>query len=110
MWFNATPFLEDAEFLAVYLYYFDVEEDGEVGHDAHGIELAGDDEAHKEALGLLVAIARDAILKGEQHELLTWVRDRRGEVIYEATLSLRGRRPGQDGEAPPASGPDRLLS
>lgn len=72
-------------------YFFDVTDGGILTRDEIGADLASDDEARDEALGLLPNLAREVMPGGDQHEIRTTVRNEDGAVVYEATLSLIGR-------------------
>lgn len=72
-------------------YFFDVTNGGAATPDDVGVDLADDDEARDEAVSLLPDIARDELPDGDEHEFVVSVRDERGEVVYEASLSLHGR-------------------
>lgn len=72
-------------------YPIDVTDAGRPCPDDAGIDVAGDGEARDEALGLLPALARDALLDGDEHEVVVTVRDGAGMGAYEARLRLSGR-------------------
>ena len=78
------------------LYFFDLTDAGATVVDDTGTDLTDDAEARNEAIGLLPDIARDVMPDGDRHEITVAVRSERGQVVYEASLTLHGRWwPGQ---------------
>lgn len=72
-------------------YYLDVTDAGVLTRDVVGVDLADDDEARDEAIGLLPAIARETFPDGDRHEIVVTARNEAGQVVYEAHLTLHGR-------------------
>ena len=58
-----------------------------------GVELPGPQEARDEAVRLLPSIAHDMGAAYHGQDLVSVVRNERGQVIFKATLSLRAERP-----------------
>ena len=72
-------------------YFFDIIDGGNVTSDQFGVDLENDDEAREQAIALLPSIARDALPDGDEHEFVATVRNEQDQVVYEASLALRGR-------------------
>ena len=71
------------------LYFFD-SGDGECFlRSEAGIEMSGLQEARDEAVRLLPSIAHDMGASYNGQDIVSMVRDERGQVIFKATLSLR---------------------
>ena len=82
--------------------YFIDTDDGDSPHrDEDGHDLPDDDAARQAALDALPDMARDKLPDGDRRTFRATARDERGNVIYDATLTLDGgwRR----GSAPNAS-------
>lgn len=73
------------------IFYFDVEENGNLARDRHGIDCADFDHAKKEAIRAIVDMTRDALPDGDHHELRVTVRDRSGAVVVGVTLNFDAR-------------------
>ena len=71
--------------------YFIDADDGEYPHrDEDGHELPSDEAARAAALDALPDMARDKLPDGDHRTFAATVRDERGDVVYRATLTLRG--------------------
>ncbi|WP_181167788.1 hypothetical protein [Mesorhizobium sp. B2-4-19] len=73
------------------IYYFDVEENGELTPDRAGVECTDFNHAKKEAVRAIVDMTRDALPDGDHHELQLTVRDKSGAVVLEVTLNFDAR-------------------
>lgn len=73
------------------LFYFDISDGERLVRDEEGTELADDQAARNEAIGVLPDIARDELPDGDRREFSSEVRDASGKVIFRATLSLVAR-------------------
>ena len=71
------------------LYFFDSGDPGCLLRGDAGVELPGPQEARDEAVRLLPSIAHDMGLGYSGQDIISMVRDERGQVIFKATLSLR---------------------
>ncbi len=72
-------------------HYFIDAQFGDFDHrDEEGHVLPDDEAARKAALQALPDMARDAMPAGDNDTFTVTVRDERG-LVYEATLTLRGR-------------------
>ena len=69
-------------------YFFDLDDGERQTRDQDGLELRGPWEARDMALAVLPDIARDVIPRGDRRNIVSSVRDERGEVMYTARLSL----------------------
>ena len=74
------------------LYYFHVTNAGSVTRDGDGTELAGFEEARREAVTALCAIAKDELPDGDSHEFMIDVRDSDGRSVLTVSLSVRVER------------------
>ncbi len=71
-------------------YFFDTDDDDQLVHDEDGIMLADDETARRYALDALPGMASEQMPNGDRREFFAAVRDEAGDVIYRATLSLKG--------------------
>lgn len=72
-------------------YFFDIHDDQGRHHDEEGTDLAGPEEARKEARRILPDIARhDVAGDGDRRSFVVMVRDEAGRPVYSATLSYAG--------------------
>ena len=71
-------------------YYFDTDDDDMLVIDDDGAELPDDDAAWRCAQNTLPDMARDKMPDGDGRTFTVAVRDEMGDVIYRATLSLKG--------------------
>ena len=72
-------------------FFLDLYDGAEFSRDPYGLDLAGREEARKEAISVLPDMARLALPDGDRRDFTVDVRTAVGEVIYTATLSLIGR-------------------
>ncbi len=70
------------------LFYFDIQEDGEVTIDRWGIPLPDLDAARAEAAERLGDMARDIVREGSSVQTSIRVRDESGEVVHIASLKM----------------------
>jgi hypothetical protein len=70
-------------------YFFDVEENGELSAGDDALEVADDQTARDEAIKGLASIAGDGLPNGPHHRFVVYVRDERGNHIFEASLEFR---------------------
>jgi hypothetical protein len=69
-------------------YYFDTDDGDHLVTDDEGQELDGLASVRTEALEALAGIAKDAIPKHDRDTLVVSVRDKAGEIVFKAILSL----------------------
>ena len=72
-------------------YWFDIVDAGNLTRDQYGVDLADDDEARDQAIGLLQEMMRSELPAGDRHEFVVKARNERSEIVYEASLALDGR-------------------
>ena len=72
-------------------YWFAIVDAGDPTRDPHGVDLADDDEARDQAIGLLQEMMRFELPNGDRHEVVIKVRNERDQIVYEASLALDGR-------------------
>ena len=70
------------------LYYFDVDDNGEVYPDDQGTECATFDQVKEEAISALVEMIRESLPDGDHHRLTIKVRNDGGGVILQASLNF----------------------
>ncbi|MGX5839766.1 DUF6894 family protein [Mesorhizobium sp. ArgA1] len=68
------------------LYYFDVDDNGEVDPDVQGVECNDLAEARYQAIRALGDITREALPDGDHHKLVMVVRDSGGNLILRASI------------------------
>lgn len=71
------------------LYFFDSGDGGCFLRGEAGVELPGLQEARDEAVRLLPSIAHDMGASYDGQDIVSMVRDEKGQVIFKAILSLR---------------------
>ena len=71
-------------------YFIDTDDDDFLLIDRDGVELDSDATARLYAQDALPDMARDKMPDGERRTFVVAVRNEAGEVIYRATLTLRG--------------------
>jgi hypothetical protein len=69
-------------------FYFDIDDGERRSRDNEGTELAGPEDARREAIGVLPDIAREELPDGNRRTFACRVRDESDTVIFLATLSL----------------------
>ena len=79
-------------------YYFDTDDDDQAHVDDEGTILPSDEHARKHAQDALPDMARDKMPDGNERRFVATVRDEAGRVIYQVTLTLKGK-----GLEPPGS-------
>ena len=72
-------------------YWFDIIDAGDPTRDSYGVDLADDDEARDQAIGLLQEMMRFELPDGDRHEIVVKARNERDQIVYEASLALDGR-------------------
>ena len=70
------------------LYYFDVDDNGEVYPDDQGTECATFDQVKEEAIRALVEMIRESLPDGDHHRLTIKVRNDGGGVILQVSLNF----------------------
>ena len=73
-------------------FFIDTDDDDFLHIDRDGIDLDSDDAARVYAQAALPDMARDKMPDGERRTFVVTVRNEVGEVIYRATLTLKGER------------------
>ena len=69
-------------------YYFDTHDGGDLVTDDEGQILDGPASVRAEALEALAGIAKDALPRDKGDAMMVSVRDKAGEIVFRATLSL----------------------
>ena len=79
-------------------YFFDLTENGLIHPDFEGADLAGLQEARREAVEMLADLARDELLDGVAKHFCITVRDAGGppQIAIHVTLCATGRVNGGD--------------
>ena len=77
-------------------FFFDVAHGNHFTQDTEGTERPSLRDAHEEAIGFLMEMARGQFHKGERNSVATQVRDERGNVVFTAKLVLQTDWTGQD--------------
>ena len=72
------------------MYFFDIDDSGEISRDVFGIELRDLYEARDQALSLLPDIARDHAVDAEHRTITAVVRCHEGRERYRTTLIVQG--------------------
>ena len=70
-------------------YFFDTHDGGPLLVDEEGLELAGLEEARREALSGLADLARDVVPEAKQNSMGVSVRDEAGRIVFRASLALQ---------------------
>ena len=70
-------------------FFFDLDDGVRSDIDDTGLELADVQQAQREAVGVLPAIAMDLPPGRDQRDLVAVVRDAGGHPVFRATLSLK---------------------
>ncbi len=71
-------------------YFFDIDDDDRLVRDDEGLMLTSDEAARKQALAALPGITGEHLPDGDRRTFVVAIRNEAGEVIYRATLSLKG--------------------
>ena len=71
-------------------YFIDTDDNDVLHIDEEGVELANDETARLCAQDALPDMARDHLPDGDRRTFVAAVRNEAGEVIYRATLTLKG--------------------
>ncbi|WP_152536272.1 DUF6894 family protein [Mesorhizobium loti] len=86
------------------LYYFDVDDNGQVFHDDHGTDCKDFAKVKKEAISALIDMIRESLPDGDHHQLSIKVRDDAGFEILEVALHFNvvteRRQPGPSSSRP----------
>ena len=72
-------------------YFFDTDDGEQADQDKIGISFSNADLARAEALRALTDMARDVMPDGNERRFSVHVRDREGNGIFEAKLTLRAK-------------------
>ena len=72
------------------LFFFDSDDGDALIRDRQGMVLTNETQARRYALAALADMLRDQVEDGGRRMLLVAVRDQWGDVIYRATLKLKG--------------------
>ena len=70
------------------LYYFDVDDNGEVFADDHGTDCDTFDRVKEEAIRALVEMIKDSLPDGDHHRLTIKVRNDGGCVVLQVSLNF----------------------
>jgi hypothetical protein len=70
------------------LYYFDVDDNGDVFADDQGTECVDFDHVKEEAIRALVGIIQESLPDGDQHTLRIKVRSEGGDRVLQVALSF----------------------
>ena len=73
------------------LFHFDVIDSKETPGGPLDVDLPDVAEARKQAIGLLAALAHEALPDGNMHDFRATVSTVEGKPVFEAVLSLRAR-------------------
>ena len=72
-------------------YFIDTDDERMLHIDTVGFDFDSDDDARRHALEALPDMARDNIPDGDCRTFVVGVRDENGEMVYRATLTLKGQ-------------------
>jgi hypothetical protein len=75
-------------FLAMALYYFDIEDNGAVFADDQGTECADLNQVKREAIRTLVEMVNESLPDGDQHTLRIKVRSEGGNVVLQVAINF----------------------
>ena len=74
------------------LYYFDTDDGDTMHRDTGGQNLPDAEAARCAALDALPDMARDKMPDGDSRTFIATARDQQGNMVYVATLTLKGER------------------